>query len=786
MAFIKSTSASALEGLNSTVTEIGGLFDKLRKKTSSDEGSSISGSSSSIVPHALSSLFTPDEERKTLVETMEEGQPQGDLRQHNGSGTPSSTSLSATTESSSTNVTSAKSGDTVSEAEDASEHIDVALVDNHSTPTSDRSSLGNSHEKLAGKCPEDFYDINRQSANDSGGGKSSTSRSVEKKKKGNTWYNVLSPTYKSKSEDLKKLFKDVPNDERLIVDYSCALQRDILTHGRLYITQNWICFYAKIFGWETAITIRCKDITSMTKEKTARVIPNAIQIISNNEKYFFTSFGARDKSYLMMFRVWQNALMDQPMTAQEMWQWVHLSYGDELGLTSSDDDYIPPEEETPNTFISKDALDEGGEEKTDNPEDLMGKISPTDAVSMTTTSNEDLYDRLAPPSQNGLINLGMVKAASFDNPDMPTDFSDDSEETEGDVVCTCSEHRGMKIIDEVYNISVDQMYEMLFTDSKFFRDLLDRRKTFDLVLTPWPDDADRDGTKMRMISYTLTLNAAFGPKTSPATEKQLWLPESRPGAMYRIECECINSAIPYGDSFYVVNQYCITRVHPHRCRLLVHSEIRYRKNVWGLVKNIIDKNCTAGIKDYFKTLVQCLREESERPGAPFNIEPTPSKKRVRRRRRAHSRASEVPAATSTVETNHITVPSPVSAPGTDLDKFMKTDVESMVKLLAVVLSVLLLFNAMLFYKMWTLEGVASNLYIGDTEEELAHLSSYPKSQEQWVKLLRQQQHLHDAEIDKWKSILDTSVLLLGEMKSNLEVLQQSLSARYSSKVDQPA
>ena len=33
------------------------------------------------------------------------------------------------------------------------------------------------------------------------------------------------------------------------------------------------------------------------------------------------------------------------MSCQELWQWVHYSYGDELGLTSSDDDYIPPTQE---------------------------------------------------------------------------------------------------------------------------------------------------------------------------------------------------------------------------------------------------------------------------------------------------------------------------------------------------------------------------------------------------------------------------------------------------------
>ena len=38
-----------------------------------------------------------------------------------------------------------------------------------------------------------------------------------------------------------------------LTDYSCALQRDILIHGRLYVTQTWLCFYANIFSWETLV-----------------------------------------------------------------------------------------------------------------------------------------------------------------------------------------------------------------------------------------------------------------------------------------------------------------------------------------------------------------------------------------------------------------------------------------------------------------------------------------------------------------------------------------------------
>ena len=59
-------------------------------------------------------------------------------------------------------------------------------------------------------------------------------------------------TYKQKNEDFKKLFK-LPPDEHLLVDYSCALQREILAHGRLYISLNYVCFRANIIGWETTV-----------------------------------------------------------------------------------------------------------------------------------------------------------------------------------------------------------------------------------------------------------------------------------------------------------------------------------------------------------------------------------------------------------------------------------------------------------------------------------------------------------------------------------------------------
>ncbi|KAM6936286.1 protein Aster-A isoform 2-T2 [Lycodopsis pacificus] len=173
-------------------------------------------------------------------------------------------------------------------------------------------------------------------------------------KKMQSWYNVLSPTYKQRNEDFRKLFKKLPDTERLIVDYSCALQKDILLQGRLYLSENWLCFYSNIFRWETTITILLKDVTSMTKEKTAKLIPNAIQISTDNEKHFFTSFGARDRSFMMIFRLWQNALLDKSLSPKELWHIVHQCYGTELGLTSEDDDYVSPTTEHMNGLLPGD------------------------------------------------------------------------------------------------------------------------------------------------------------------------------------------------------------------------------------------------------------------------------------------------------------------------------------------------------------------------------------------------------------------------------------------------
>lgn len=88
----------------------------------------------------------------------------------------------------------------------------------------------------------------------------------------------LTPSYETKNEDFRRLFKSLPPNAMLLDDYSCALQRDILVHGRMYVSQEHVSFYANIFGWETIVVTPLKSINSVTREKTAHVFPNALQV----------------------------------------------------------------------------------------------------------------------------------------------------------------------------------------------------------------------------------------------------------------------------------------------------------------------------------------------------------------------------------------------------------------------------------------------------------------------------------------------------------------------------
>ncbi|KAF9970558.1 hypothetical protein BGZ73_006727 [Actinomortierella ambigua] len=106
--------------------------------------------------------------------------------------------------------------------------------------------------------------------------------------------------------DLRRL---CPHNFVYSADYGCALQKEILVQGRLYISENHVCFNANIFGWVTNLVIAFSEITAIEKRLTAFVIPNAISIVTttNTKGHFFASFLSRDSAYDLLMAAWRKS-----------------------------------------------------------------------------------------------------------------------------------------------------------------------------------------------------------------------------------------------------------------------------------------------------------------------------------------------------------------------------------------------------------------------------------------------------------------------------------------------
>nr|XP_048275230.1 GRAM domain-containing protein 2B isoform X2 [Myodes glareolus] len=97
-----------------------------------------------------------------------------------------------------------------------------------------------------------------------------------------------------------KLFLDVPTEEPLRQSFTCALQKEILYQGKLFVSENWICFHSKVFGKDTKISIPTFSVTLIKKTKTALLVPNALIIATVTDRYIFVSLLSRDSTYKLL------------------------------------------------------------------------------------------------------------------------------------------------------------------------------------------------------------------------------------------------------------------------------------------------------------------------------------------------------------------------------------------------------------------------------------------------------------------------------------------------------
>ena len=100
--------------------------------------------------------------------------------------------------------------------------------------------------------------------------------------------------------NVRDLF-DLKPTEQIFDDFSC--KEGALSSGRMYITENYLCFFRSMIGFSKKIKIMWTDITSI------EVKSSSIRIIASTEKdpISFQGFSDFQTSSKYIQKLWQAA-----------------------------------------------------------------------------------------------------------------------------------------------------------------------------------------------------------------------------------------------------------------------------------------------------------------------------------------------------------------------------------------------------------------------------------------------------------------------------------------------
>ena len=322
----------------------------------------------------------------------------------------------------------------------------------------------------------------------------------------------------------------LPEEEQVIDDFSCAIQKEVLLHGRLYVSAQYMCFYSKIFGHTTMEVMPFARTVAIEKRNTSLFIPNAIEITYRQgdgapARRFFTSFKDRDEAITSLRNLWDK----------------HRSGGGQPPLSPV---MKRPQEPEP----EPEPEPERAQFPTPRPADTCAAPGAEEPLV------EDEIDMMLVADENQR-KIEMTELVSF-------------------MLTECS--------------SCADVFEEFFADSSDYTvHYREQRGDTATELTSWQPSTSLGHT--RTVRFISPVKAAIGPKTTAAEETQQYQ-LSASGNSLLVQAEAIFPSVPYGECFKVVTQYTISRVRGapvDSVKIVISSGLRWLKSTWweSLIKD---------------------------------------------------------------------------------------------------------------------------------------------------------------------------------------------------------
>lgn len=412
---------------------------------------------------------------------------------------------------------------------------------------------------------------------------------------------------KPRNRAFHQQFRSVPEDDFLIEDYSCALQKEILLAGRLYISEGHICFSSNILGWVTTLIISFEEVVSIEKENTAIVIPNAIAVQTLHARHIFRSLLGREATYDLMIGIWrvshpdsfQKSMIGKQLAAEEL-STNNITADGDGGDAQGSEDETDDESGSDDDDGSAPSIDSGG--SIAGSEVVDSKNVNRNPSTVATGHGPIVAASAGPAAGEATSAVTPIVAAT----DAAQDFPGPA--THAPTECTDSASHYDKIIkDEVIPAPLGKVYSLLYGPHStiFLRKFLvdGVSKVLDLQLKDDHKGLDND-TKSRQYRYIKPLGGSIGPKqtTCIITENLDFFDFEK---AVSVSSTTQTPDVPSGSAFSTKTRYCLTWAPGNLTRFQMNMTIEWTAKSW--LKGPIEKGALDGQIEYGDDLVKTLK-----------------------------------------------------------------------------------------------------------------------------------------------------------------------------------
>lgn len=390
---------------------------------------------------------------------------------------------------------------------------------------------------------------------------------------------------KKRNRDFHQLFRSVPDDDCLIEDYSCALQREIILAGRIYVSEGHICFSSNILGWVTTLIISFDEVVSVEKENTAMIIPNAIAIQTLHARHTFRSLLSREATYDLVIALWKlihpnlkstlnGAKLDAGGTGDRT-EKVDPSGSDDGSEISDEDDQIQNEDEDDEQESGSlvDAADgEGPASEGGDP--VVPKTASRKASAMGVGIG--LAAGGVPTVNEGKAGEKAAVVAAVASADFPGPATHPATECgDGDT------HYDKLLKDDIVPAPLGKVFSMTFgpTSGGFMSKwLLDEMKVTDLQMEDDKKGLSEDN-RSRSYSYIKPLYASIGPKQTKCLVTETIDAIDLEKAV-SVTSSTQTPDVPSGNVFVVKTRCCLMWASGNSTRILMSCAIEWSGKSW--------------------------------------------------------------------------------------------------------------------------------------------------------------------------------------------------------------